>query len=73
MMLGDGEHRQIVASTISEIRGALDLVKEGKLDEVCNNLILSLKGHRKTNNMLIITSASTASQSPPVPSPTSKI
>ncbi|OGE52442.1 hypothetical protein PENARI_c010G04111 [Penicillium arizonense] len=41
MMLGDGEHRQIVASTISEIRGALDLVKEGKLDECLYGLPIS--------------------------------
>jgi hypothetical protein len=34
MMLGDGVHRRIVASTLAEIRGSLDLVKEGKLDEV---------------------------------------
>ncbi|KAJ5299209.1 hypothetical protein N7476_010766 [Penicillium atrosanguineum] len=34
MMLGDGLHRKIVASTLCEIRGALDLVREGKLDEV---------------------------------------
>lgn len=33
-MLGDGVHRRIVASTLAEIRGSLDLVKEGKLDEV---------------------------------------
>ncbi|KAJ5782741.1 hypothetical protein N7457_004515 [Penicillium paradoxum] len=32
MMLGD-VHRRIVASTLAEIRGSLDLVKEGKLDE----------------------------------------
>lgn len=37
MMLGDGFHRRIVASTLCEIRGALDLVKEGKLDEVCQD------------------------------------
>ncbi|KAJ6043417.1 hypothetical protein N7499_005844 [Penicillium canescens] len=41
MMLGDGEHRQIVASTLSEIRGALDLVKEGKLDECLYGLPIS--------------------------------
>lgn len=34
MMLGDGMHRRIVASTLAEIRGSLDLVKEGKIDEV---------------------------------------
>lgn len=34
MMLGDGLHRKMVASTLCEIRGALDLVNEGKLDEV---------------------------------------
>lgn len=34
MMLGDGLHRRIVASTLAEIRGSLDLVKEGKIDEV---------------------------------------
>lgn len=34
MMLGDGIHRRIVASTLCEIRGALTLAEEGKLDEV---------------------------------------
>lgn len=34
MMLGNGTHRRIVASTLAEIRGALDLVKSGELDEV---------------------------------------
>lgn len=34
MMLGNGIHRRIVASTLAEIRGALTLVKEGVLDEV---------------------------------------
>lgn len=42
MMLGDGEHRRIVASTLSEIRGALDLVKEGKLNEVSATINLEL-------------------------------
>ncbi|KAJ5747182.1 uncharacterized protein N7511_008878 [Penicillium nucicola] len=41
MMLGDGEHRRIVASTLSEIRGALDLVKEDKLDECLYGLPVS--------------------------------
>ena len=34
MMLGNGTHRRIVASTLAEIRGSLGLVKEGILDEV---------------------------------------
>lgn len=34
MMLGNGVHRRIVASTLSEIRGALSLAQEGTLDEV---------------------------------------
>lgn len=34
MMLGDGLYRKIVASTLCEIRGALDLVNEGIIDEV---------------------------------------
>lgn len=34
MMLGNGTHRRIVASTLAEIRGALPLAKEGILDEV---------------------------------------
>jgi hypothetical protein len=42
MMLGDGEHRQIVASTLSETRGALDLVKEDKLDEVSATINLGI-------------------------------
>ncbi|KAL2832489.1 putative serine dehydratase domain-containing protein [Aspergillus cavernicola] len=33
MMLGNGQHRKIVASTIPEIEGTLPLVKEGVLDE----------------------------------------
>ncbi|KAE8152187.1 putative serine dehydratase domain-containing protein [Aspergillus avenaceus] len=33
MMLGNGKHRNIVASTLCEIRGALTLAKEGILDE----------------------------------------
>ena len=33
-MLGNGTHRRIVASTLAEIRGALQLAKEGILDEV---------------------------------------
>ncbi|KAJ5339469.1 hypothetical protein N7452_006197 [Penicillium brevicompactum] len=37
MMLGNGTHRRIVASTLAEIRGALDLVKSGELDEVTIN------------------------------------
>lgn len=37
MMLGNGTHRRIVASTLAEIRGALGLVKEGILDEVSNS------------------------------------
>ncbi|KAJ5497059.1 hypothetical protein N7463_009046 [Penicillium fimorum] len=41
MMLGDGVHRRIVASTLSEIRGCLDLVKEGKLDECLYGLPVS--------------------------------
>jgi len=40
-MLGDGVHRRIVASTLAEIRGSLDLVKEGKLDEVIIHQFLS--------------------------------
>ncbi|KXG47662.1 uncharacterized protein PGRI_015320 [Penicillium griseofulvum] len=40
MMLGD-VHRGIVASTLSEIRGCLDLVKEGKLDECLYGLPVS--------------------------------
>jgi hypothetical protein len=42
MMLGDGVHRRIVASTLAEIRGSLDLVKEGKLDEVIIHQLLLL-------------------------------
>ena len=34
MMLGNGVHRKIVASTLAEIKGALTLAKEGILDEV---------------------------------------
>lgn len=34
MMLGNGIHRRIVASTLAEIRGAVSLAKEGVLDEV---------------------------------------
>lgn len=34
MMLGNGTHRRIVASTLAEIRGALQLAKDGILDEV---------------------------------------
>lgn len=34
MMLGNGRHRRIVASTLCEIRGAIALVQEGILDEV---------------------------------------
>lgn len=33
-MLANGKYRKIVASTLSEIRGCLPLVKEGVLDEV---------------------------------------
>ncbi|KAH3184071.1 hypothetical protein KXW84_004407 [Aspergillus fumigatus] len=33
MMLGNGTHRRIVASTLCEIRGALPLAEEGILDE----------------------------------------
>ncbi|KAE8355061.1 putative serine dehydratase domain-containing protein [Aspergillus coremiiformis] len=33
MMLGNGQHRKIVASTLCEIRGAIPLAKEGILDE----------------------------------------
>ncbi|KAF7130885.1 hypothetical protein CNMCM5793_003755 [Aspergillus hiratsukae] len=33
MMLGNGTHRKIVASTLCEIRGALPLAEEGILDE----------------------------------------
>lgn len=64
MMLGNGTHRRIVASTLAEIRGALPLAKEGILDEVltptrrailCTMYIASDKH-----------SASTASRSTPV-------
>ncbi|KAJ5952495.1 uncharacterized protein N7479_010908 [Penicillium vulpinum] len=41
MMLGNGTHRRIVASTLAEIRGCLDLVKEGKLDECLYGLPVS--------------------------------
>lgn len=34
MMLQNGLHRKIVASTLAEIRGAIPLVEEGILDEV---------------------------------------
>lgn len=34
MMLGNGLHRRIVASTLCEIRGALQLAQDGILDEV---------------------------------------
>lgn len=33
-MLGNGLHKGIVASTVSEIRGAIPLVEEGLLDQV---------------------------------------
>ncbi|KAI1847167.1 hypothetical protein JX266_006707 [Neoarthrinium moseri] len=33
MMLGEGKHRAVVASTLAEIRGVLPLAKEGLLDE----------------------------------------
>ncbi|KAL4867616.1 hypothetical protein BDV12DRAFT_118008 [Aspergillus spectabilis] len=33
MMLGNGQHRKLVASTLAEIEGTLPLVKEGVLDE----------------------------------------
>ncbi|KAL4735428.1 putative serine dehydratase domain-containing protein [Aspergillus similis] len=33
MMLGNGQHRRIVASTLPEIEGAIPLAKEGILDE----------------------------------------
>lgn len=36
MMLGDGKHKKIVASTLAEIRGVLPLVEEGVLEEVSN-------------------------------------
>lgn len=39
MMLGNGTHRRIVASTLAEIRGALDLVESGELDEVSINAL----------------------------------
>lgn len=45
MMLGNGRHRRIVASTLCEIRGAIALVQEGILDEVrplCSHLITKL-------------------------------
>lgn len=38
MMLGNGIHRGIVASTIPEIRGALSLARDGQLDEVCTSI-----------------------------------
>ncbi|KAJ5325747.1 uncharacterized protein N7506_008849 [Penicillium brevicompactum] len=41
MMLGNGTHRRIVASTLAEIRGALDLVKSGELDECLYGLPVS--------------------------------
>jgi hypothetical protein len=34
MMLGEGKHRAVVASTLAEIRGVLPLAREGILDEV---------------------------------------
>ncbi|CAG8429254.1 unnamed protein product [Penicillium salamii] len=37
MMLGNGTHRRIVASTLAEIRGSLELVRSGELDEVTTN------------------------------------
>lgn len=46
MMLGDGMYRRIVASTLSEIRGSLDLVKEGKLDEVSPSNYSSIKKYQ---------------------------
>jgi hypothetical protein len=39
MMLGNGTHRRIVASTLCEIRGALPLAEEGILDEVSPPLL----------------------------------
>ncbi|CAI7618680.1 unnamed protein product [Penicillium bialowiezense] len=41
MMLGNGTHRRIVASTLAEIRGALDLVETGELDECLYGLPVS--------------------------------
>jgi hypothetical protein len=46
MMLGDGLHRRIVASTLAEIRGSLDLVKEGKIDEVSHIDYFTMKGNQ---------------------------
>ncbi|EYE91849.1 D-serine ammonia-lyase DSD1 [Aspergillus ruber CBS 135680] len=40
MMLGNGRHRRIVASTLCEIRGAIALVQEGILDEILYGLPL---------------------------------
>lgn len=34
MMLANGKYRNIIASTLPEIKGVLPLVKEGILDEV---------------------------------------
>jgi hypothetical protein len=69
MMLGDGTHRRIVASTLAEIRGSLDLVKEGKIDEVnhvdyFHNERESAKNHN---------SVCTAYPSQPVPCPSSRL
>ncbi|CAG8927400.1 unnamed protein product [Penicillium salamii] len=41
MMLGNGTHRRIVASTLAEIRGSLELVKSGELDECLYGLPVS--------------------------------
>lgn len=69
MMLGDGTHRRIVASTLSEIRGSLDLVKEGKLDEVSHVNYVSIKKYQLKNHI----SVSTVYPSQPALSPSSKL
>lgn len=48
MMLGNGVHRRIVASTLAEIRGALPLAKEGVLDEVYSTYIFTTD-HKTAN------------------------
>ena len=49
MMLGNGAHRRIVASTLAEIRGSLGLVKEGILDEVSYSDYLTGKEEQLTS------------------------
>lgn len=64
MMLGDGMHRRIVASTLSEIRGSLDLVKEGKLDEVSHVNYASIKEYQLKTISVSLRSTRLSQRSP---------